>query len=87
MKVRVPEQNQGAEELERLFSAKLQESAQTGFILGGHTALKLAADAYGEKIRAAKTKSELRQLSLELLAYMEERSDGLKGILDKNGAA
>lgn len=78
MKSRIPEQNHGMNELEKLWSAKLKEASLNGFMLGGHSAMKLAADRFGEDIRKATTFEELQPLAFALLDYLEDKAEGLK---------
>lgn len=78
MKAHITNEEQVHAELQAYMSAKLKEASLNGFLLGGHSAMKMASDKFGDRIRNAADYDTLKVAALELLAYLEDKAEGLK---------
>lgn len=83
MDAHVTEQEQGLAQLEALWAAKLKEASLNGFMLGGTSAMKLAADKYGDRIREATDFDTLKTAALELLEYLSDKAEGLQDVAEE----
>lgn len=80
MKARIPDQKPGMDKVQEIFAAKLKEASLNGFMLGAHSAMKMASDKFGDRIRNATDYDTLKTAALELLAYLEDKAEGLKRV-------
>ena len=77
-----PDKEKAMQEAHAIQKAYRERTVINSFILGGHSAMRLAADRFGDRIRNATEFEELKAASLELLEYLTEKSEGLKKVAE-----
>lgn len=80
MKAHITNEEQAHSELQTYMSTELKEASLNGFMLGGHSAMKMASDKFGDRIRNAADYDTLKGAALELLDYLEDKAKGLKNV-------
>lgn len=82
MKAHISDKDNAMLELEALWTAKLKQASLNGFMMGGHAAMKAAANKYSDRIHEAVDFDTLKTVVMELLKYLTDKADGLKAIAE-----